>query len=315
VECASPLALFSWLEIPEVQFSLFNRVTLEKQSGCKVNLLLNILGKRPDGFHELETLMHPVHLFDHLRFTRRGNSLRLTCSDPALPVDERNLVHRAATAFMKASGVKNGVEIHLEKYIPLASGLGGGSGNAATTLFGLNELFGNPLTEQHLSDLAASVGSDVPFFLQTRPAIATGRGEKIQSLDFFPALASTAFLLVHPGFGMATAWAYKELANFPDAINGRPGRAAKLASLLKARDLGTAAAEFYNSLEAPVLRKHPLLAIYQDFLREHGAIVTLMSGSGSTTFAIFQTRAQACEVERAAQSKFAPCWTAVVDCS
>src|SRR5829696_8402208 len=105
--------------------------TVDKASPCKVNLLLNILGKRPDGFHELETVMHPVKLFDRLVFQRGGASLKLTCSDPSLPVDARNLVHRAATAFLTAAGIADGVEIHLEKHIPMAAGLGGGSANAA----------------------------------------------------------------------------------------------------------------------------------------------------------------------------------------
>ena len=105
--------------------------------------------------------------------------------------------------------------------------------------------------------MAASLGSDIPFFLQDKPALATGRGEKIQPLDFFPALQGAAFLLIHPGFGIATAWAYQQLARFPAALNGRSGRAQRLISLLQARDLGAAGAEFYNSLEAPALEKYP----------------------------------------------------------
>src|SRR5688572_25885192 len=253
-------------------------VTLEKQSPCKVNLLLNILGKRPDGFHELETVMQPVNLFDRISFRRSKGSLELTCSDPTLPVDLTNLVHRAAAAFLEAAGVKDGVAIHLEKRIPMAAGLGGGSGNAATTLLGLNELFGGSLGAPRLHEIAASIGSDVPLFLQSGPAIATGRGEKIQSLAAFPALEGTAFLLIHPGFGVATAWAYQNLARFPEALHGRQGRAESLVRLLNTFDLPTAAREFYNSLEAPVLEKYPLLEIYQTFLREHGAVVALMSG-------------------------------------
>src|SRR6185295_7704077 len=116
-------------------------------SPCKVNLILNILGKRPDGFHELETVMHPVNICDHLRLTRRGKGIQLTCSDPALPVDSSNLVHRAATIFLQTAGINEGVHIHLEKKIPVAAGLGGGSGNAAATLLGLNEFFGQPLSQ------------------------------------------------------------------------------------------------------------------------------------------------------------------------
>src|SRR5437867_5208696 len=149
-------------------------MSLEKPSPCKVNLLLNILGRRADGFHELETVMHPVKLHDQLSFRRGGSGVQLTCSDPTLAADASNLVHRAATAFLAAAHIPDGVGVHLEKHIPLAAGLGGGSGNAATTLQGLNELFGRPLEPQHLDAIAASLGSDIPFFLQTNPALATG---------------------------------------------------------------------------------------------------------------------------------------------
>ena len=287
-------------------------MTLEKQSPCKVNLLLNILGKRPDGFHELETVMQPVNLFDRISLTRSKGPLALTCSDPTLPVDRTNLVHRAATAFLEAAGVKDGVAIHLEKRIPLAAGLGGGSGNAATTLLGLNELFGGPLAARRLHEIAASIGSDVPFFLQTGPAIATGRGETIQSLGAFPALKGTAFLLIHPGFGVATAWAYQNLARFPEALHGRQGRAENLVRLLNTFDLPTAAGEFYNSLEAPVHEKYPVLEIYQTFLREQNAVAALMSGSGSTTFGIFSSHDAAKVAEVKVREKFGPCWTAAI---
>lgn len=287
-------------------------MTLEKKSPCKVNLLLNILGKRADGFHELETLIHPVNLCDHLSFSRKGQAIELTCSEASLPTDSSNLVHRAASAFLQAAGIGEGIRIHLEKRIPLAAGLGGGSGNAAITLLSLNELFGHPLKLEQLHETAASLGSDVPFFLQTKPALATGRGEKIQPLDFFPALRGAAFLLVHPGFGIPTAWAYQQLARYTAALHGEAGRAQKLVTLLHTRDLKTAGAAFYNSLEAPVLEKYPLLAIYQDFLRAHGAAATLMSGSGSTTFALLETIAEAKHLKEKVQAKFSPCWTTVM---
>src|SRR5581483_10792222 len=208
-------------------------LTLEKNSFCKVNLLLNILGKRPDGFHELETVMHPVQFCDRLVFSIAGQGIQLTCSDPGLPTGTTNLVHRAAVSFLQAAQLTAGVSIHLEKRIPQAAGLGGGSGNAATTLLGLNELFDGPLPGKKLHSIAAVLGSDIPFFLQTKPALATGRGEQIAPLDFFPALRGTMLVLVHPGFGISTAWSYQNLARFPDALNGKPGRARKLVELLQ----------------------------------------------------------------------------------
>jgi len=295
---------------------------LEKQSPCKVNLLLNILGKRPDGFHELETVLQPVNFCDRLTFERGGHGIELSCGDSMLPTDSKNLVHRAATAFLPAAKISEGVRIHLEKKIPLAAGLGGGSGNAATTLLALNEMFGHPLSAAKLNELAAALGSDTPFFLQSKPALATGRGEKIQPLENFPALRGKAFLFIHPGFGISTPWAYQNLARFPDALNGRPGRAQKLISLLQTPSgsagvppagLKAAAKEFYNSLEAPALEKYPVLALYQEFLRANGALAALMSGSGSTTFAIVESVPSGESLAEKFKSKFGQnCWTVVV---
>ncbi|MEI9959775.1 MAG: 4-(cytidine 5'-diphospho)-2-C-methyl-D-erythritol kinase [Limisphaerales bacterium] len=286
---------------------------LEKSSPCKVNLLLNILGKRPDGFHELETIFHPVNVCDLLTFETHGNGVQLTCSEPTLPTDSKNLVHRAATAFLTAVKINDGVRIHLEKKIPLAAGLGGGSGNAATTLLALNELFDHPLPDVKLHELAASLGSDVNFFLQNKPALAIGRGEQIQSLEFFPAMRNKAFLLIHPGFGISTPWAYQNLARFPEALNGKPGRARELISRLQVNDWPAVADGFYNSLEAPALEKFPILALIQEFLRANGALTALMSGSGSTTFSIVEN-VSACEaILEKFKSKFGEnCWTAVV---
>jgi len=257
--------------------------------------------------------MHPVAVFDRITFERAGSGIELTCSEPGLPTDSRNLVHRAATLFLEAAKIKDGLRLHLDKRIPMAAGLGGGSGNAAITLLGLNELFGRPLASEQLNPLAASLGSDIPFFLQPGPALATGRGEKIQPLDPFPALRGAAFLLIHPGFGIATAWAYQQLARFPEALSGRPGRAQSLIALLQAGDLKAAGTDFYNSLEAPALVKYPLLALFQEFLRANGVAATLMSGSGSTTFAVVPSQGEAEVLAEKFKGRFGQTnWIAVV---
>ena len=231
--------------------------------------------------------MHPVGVFDRISFARgAGGGIEVTCSEPTLPTDARNLVYRAAALFLEKAKIGERVRLHLDKKIPMEAGLGGGSGNAATTLLGLNELFGYPLSSPQLEAMAAALGSDVPFFLQDKPALATGRGEKIQPLEYFPSLRGAALILIHPGFGISTAWAYQQLARFPEALNGRPGRAQELVSALQTGSLEKAGGIFYNSLEAPALKKYPLLALFQEFLIENGAAAALMSGSGSTTFAI-----------------------------
>jgi 4-diphosphocytidyl-2-C-methyl-D-erythritol kinase len=288
-------------------------MTLERKSPCKVNLLLNILGKRADGFHELETVMQPVAVFDRLSLARAGQGIELTCNEPTLPTDSRNLVYRAAERFLDAARITEGVRLRLEKNIPLAAGLGGGSGNAATTLLGLNELFGQPLSPSKLHEIAAALGSDIPFFLQDRPALASGRGEQIHPLEPFPALRGAGLLLVHPGFGIATAWAYQSLARFPEALNGRAGRAQELITRLQTSDLKTAGTAFYNSLEAPALEKYPLLDLFQQFLLANGAAATLMSGSGSTTFALTTTVPAAQALAEKFKGKFGTSnWLAVV---
>jgi len=286
---------------------------LQKKSPCKVNLILNILGRRPDGFHELETVMQPVDLCDELTFERAGAGLQLACSHPELPTNATNLVHRAATSFLAAANITDGVRIRLQKNLPLAGGIGGGSANAAVTFSALNELFGSPLPPEKLHALAAALGSDVPFFLYDRPALATGRGEQVQTLETFPALRGRAFFLAHPGFGISTPWSYQNLARFPHALNGRPGRAQELVALLQAGDLQPAAAAMSNSLEAPAFDKFPVLSLYQEFLREQGARVALMSGSGSTTFAIAENLAAADTLAEKFKSQFGGHgWTATV---
>jgi 4-diphosphocytidyl-2-C-methyl-D-erythritol kinase len=286
---------------------------LQKKSPCKVNLLLNILGRRTDGFHELETVMQPVNICDELVFERAGSGLQLICNNPGLPVDSKNLVHRAATAFLAAAKISEGIRIHLQKNLPLAGGIGGGSANAGITFTALNELFGSPLSPEKLHELAAALGSDVPFFLYDQPALATGRGEKVELLPHFPALRGKVFFLVHPGFGISTPWSYQNLARFPAALNGRAGRAGELVAKLQADDLPAAAARFYNSLEAPAFEKFPVLSLYKDFLLENGAEVSLMSGSGSTTFAITENLAAAENLAEKFKSQFGDSgWTAVV---
>ena len=288
---------------------------LEKASPCKVNLLLNILGKRADGFHELESVFYPVKIFDQLSFETGGSGIQLNCSRADLPTDSRNLVYRAAAAFQLATRNSDGLRISLTKRVPLAAGLGGGSANAAVTLLGLNEMFGNPLSKDRLNDIAASLGSDIPFFLQDKPTLATGRGERIEPLEFSPALSRACFLLVHPGFGVPTAWAYQNLARFPADQNGRPGRAKELAETLRSGAIETAGKQFYNSLEAPVFEKYPLLAIIRDFFMERGAVGALMSGSGSTVFALVRDSSAAEALAENFKAKFGhEYWVAIAPC-
>ncbi|MBT5321702.1 MAG: 4-(cytidine 5'-diphospho)-2-C-methyl-D-erythritol kinase [Verrucomicrobiales bacterium] len=259
-------------------------MSLVLQSHCKVNLLLNILGKRKDGFHELETIIQPVPLFDELRIELLDDGIELTCSDPRLSVGEDNLVHRAASLFLKKSET-DGVRIHLQKNLPLAAGIGAGSSNAAFTLRGLNELFDTRLNADEMHEMAACLGSDVPFFLQDDPALTTGRGEIVKPLEPIAALQGRGLLLIHLGFGVSTPWAYQSLGKMPEAY-GHEGQGTAMLQSLEAGELNG----LYNSLETPVFQKHTVLPVLKSFLMENGALGALMSGSGSTMFAITENR-------------------------
>jgi 4-diphosphocytidyl-2-C-methyl-D-erythritol kinase len=287
----------------------------EFKSPCKIKLLLNILGKRPDGFHDLETIFLPVQIHDRLVFSAGESGIQLTCSDIHLPIGPENLVQRAAQAFFQAAGIPPGIRIHLEKKIPVAAGLGGGSGNAAITLRALNEIFNQPLDRAKLHELAAGLGSDVPFFLYDQACLGEGRGERLSPLGRLPALEGSHLLLIHPGFGVPTAWAYQQLAKYPDAQNGIPGRAAQLAKRLSTGTLKDARSDFFNALEAPVLPKYPFLALVREFLAEQGATVSLMSGSGSSLFAILPGKLQAESLRENFQCRFGLAWNAVVPLS
>lgn len=282
---------------------------IELNSPCKINLVLNILGRREDGFHELETLMVHVPVHDVLRLELAGQGIELSCGHPGLPVDSTNLVWKAADAFFKALSRPAGVRIQLEKRIPMAAGLGGGSGNAATTLRGLNRMMGDALSQARLVEVAATLGSDVPFFLQEAPALAVGRGEKVESLPPLPVLSGKGLFLAHPGFGISTPWAYQQLSRFPDVLRGRPGRAREWADAALRGDSSVMRTGLYNSLEAPALDKFPVLRVYQEFLLQQGALGALMSGSGSTTFAFFESVAAARAAEGLFRERFTEVWT------
>lgn len=262
-------------------------VELTAKSGCKINLLLNVLGRRPDGFHELETVMLPVPIYDELQFEKTGDGIHLTCNKPELSVGEDNLIVRAAQKFFER--VPGGVRVHLTKNLPIGGGIGAGSANAAVTLKALNEMNGFPLSEILLHQLAADLGSDVPFFLNNLPALATGRGEQVT--NFVANTRGWTLVLVFPGFGVSTPWAYKELKNYPGRVSGKEGLAEEMKACLEKGEMESVCNKLFNSLEAPVSGKYPILQLYQDFFRELGAVGTLMSGSGSTTFAWFREQA------------------------
>jgi 4-diphosphocytidyl-2-C-methyl-D-erythritol kinase len=239
---------------------------------AKINLTLEIRGKRPDGYHELATWMIPLALYDTLVIEPATKS-SFASNVSELPTDTTNLVLRAVEAFQKATGDRQAYRMFLEKSIPIGAGLGGGSSDAAATLRLLNQMVGNPLSPGALLSTAAGLGSDVAFFLGSRSAWCTGRGE-IMEFRNFP--NDRWVCLVKPDFVVATAWAYRAYANLPE-------------SKRRGEPVETVWGSLRNDLEPAVFSKYLLLPeIKQWFQNQPETEVALMSGSGSTTFSVAQ---------------------------
>ena len=250
---------------------------MEFLAPAKVNLSLRVLRRREDGFHEIETLMAPISIFDTLEIERRDSGgLAFTCSDPALPIDGSNLVVRAVDEFCGSFGFQPHLKIHLKKEIPHGAGLGGGSSDAATTLIALNLLFQTELPIEELVRIAASLGSDIPFFLYQSAAWCRGRGEIVEP----SALAQQLPLfLIKPSFGVPTPWAYQ---NWRDSI--------EIPGVLYAPQK-LAVGEIVNDLERPVFQKYLQLAhLKQWLIGQDEVAAALMSGSGSTVFAVLKSQ-------------------------
>ncbi|MEY2519351.1 MAG: 4-diphosphocytidyl-2-C-methyl-D-erythritol kinase [Verrucomicrobiota bacterium] len=249
---------------------------------AKINLSFEIKGRRADGFHEIETLMAPISLFDRLTIEEdvgNPNGVDFSCDDPSLPTGEDNLVVRAAKFFRETTKVTAGFKIALKKEIPHGAGLGGGSSDAASTLLGLNELFEAGLEEKQLMDLAAQLGSDVPFFIARSAAICGGRGEIVVPTTM---PANLNLLLLKPDFGVPTPWAYGKWKNAREL----PG------VQYDAQDF--AGVRVLNDLERPVFEKFVLLGYLKTWLRAQPEVgAALMSGSGSTVFALLREKADA----------------------
>ncbi len=247
---------------------------------AKINLSLRILGKRPDGYHELETLMVPIRLADEVEVTLvPGHEVSVACNDPEIPTGRENLCVKAVEAFREETGIAHGIAISLMKRIPHGAGLGGGSSDAAAVLNALNELFDQPLVPEELLMLAASLGSDVPFFLHGGAAWCRGRGEILEDA---PPVPDRTLLLIKPPFPVPTAWAYGRYAALmesPDPLlHPRKEESQSLEGITIA-----------NDLEAPVFSKYILLPVMKDWLLEQSGVESaFMTGSGSTMVAVIR---------------------------
>lgn len=274
---------------------------LSLRSYAKVNLYLEVLGRRPDGYHEVETVLQSIDLFDSLELELLGEGVEVICDNPFVPEGGLNLAHEAAAEFIGRVGEKLGVKITIHKAIPVGGGLGGGSSDAGSVLLGLNGLTGGKLSSEELLDLGRLIGSDVPFFLSGGTAVARGRGDL---LDLSLPTPPLWLVVVYPNFPISTQWAYLELNSQSQqsgtrfSLTGREHSANMMVESIRQGDVSGIVSNLGNSFEEVVFRRYSELGRIKEDLTSFGALGASLSGTGSSLFGIFEGEEQA---QRASQ--------------
>ncbi|MHB1688213.1 MAG: 4-(cytidine 5'-diphospho)-2-C-methyl-D-erythritol kinase [Ignavibacteriaceae bacterium] len=267
---------------------------IEIKTPAKINFGLNVVEKRADGFHNIETIFYPVKLFDKLTITKSDRN-SFSCNLKTLPTDGDNLVLKAKEILEKESGKKFSLQIELEKNIPVGAGLGGGSSDAATVLHAINSLFNLDLSKEDLKRFALELGSDVPYFLDARPSFASGRGEILKVLDL---TIDYPILIVNPGIHISTKWAYQNI---------RPKKPAKsLNEIFQSTEIDVSkfVGVVRNDFEEVVFKNYPEIEQIKQEMYKLGAGFSLMTGSGSTVFGIFPDKGKAKEAEIKFRAKY-----------
>jgi 4-diphosphocytidyl-2-C-methyl-D-erythritol kinase len=278
---------------------------VEEAAPAKVNFGLRIVGRRPDGYHELESLFLPIGLADSVRVSRRvapGVALTLRGEARGVPDDGRNLAVRAAERFLAEARRSDGVAIELTKRIPAPGGLGGGSSDAGAVLRALGRLHPGAVTPERLAGLALALGADVPFFLDPRPALVTGIGERVEPVDDFPVFM---LLLAHPGTSLSTPAVYAAYDDQPASLTA-PGVGPSIRALLASREQGWPRSLDWsfvrslvrNELEPAATRLCPVVAEIRKEIEAAGALAVSLSGSGPTLFGVFPSEDAANEARR-----------------
>jgi len=267
-------------------------VRIKVRCYAKLNLYLDITGKRPDGFHDILTIFQPVAIWDEINVTRDVDGITLHGDDPDIPWNEENLCFRSAELLFKRFNISSGVNILVKKKIPSGAGLGGASADAAGVLIALNRLFELDLDKSELRNLALEIGSDVPFFIFGSPAIGMGRGELLEG---WSGLEDGRFLLVKPDITISTSWAYSNInLQLTTGLSK-----SKLKSVLeRIGKLPDRPVETYNAFEALLRETYPVIEDILDRLKRNEPLICSVSGSGSTCFALFSEEERAKEVER-----------------
>lgn len=268
------------------------------ESYGKINLSLDVLYKRQDGYHELNTIMQEIQLKDTIILREIEKGVKIECNNKSLPLNEDNLVYKAWEKIVDKIGQERGIYIKLNKQIPIAAGLGGGSSNAAVVLKGLNTLWDLNLSQEELMDIGVQIGADVPFCIIGGTAYATGIGEKLVKL---PPFKDKLILLVNPGIPISTAKVYDNLQ-----LNSKTNSVDinKIIQCIEARELSELGKSMINTMEDTVIKQYPVIAKIKKDMLKYGALGSLMSGSGPTVFGLFDNMDKLYKCKRELEKKY-----------
>lgn len=251
------------------------------ESYAKINLALDVLYKRQDGYHDLNTIMQQISLKDKLIFRQIDKGIKIESNHLGVPLDTTNLVYKVWDRLKSITGIDRGIHVIIEKNIPIAAGLAGGSGNGAATLEALNKLWALNLSREELMDIGKELGADIPFCLMGGTALAQGIGDKLTRLKSF---AGKHILLGNPGIEVSTAYAYSKLN-----LKGKKNiDISNVISCMENEDLECIGNTLENFMEGPIIQRHPIIAEIKENMIENGALGALMSGSGPTVFGVFE---------------------------
>ena len=273
-------------------------------SYSKINLTLNILGKRRDGYHNIETIMQSINLADRIVIREEREGVKIKCSHPLVPTDTQSLTYRSAEKILSKYRIKKGVKIEIDKKIPLDSGMAGGSANSASILVGINKLFALNLSDKDLKEIGEELGMDVPFCIQNGTAFAYHRGEKVTPLP--PMTPPLWIIVINPGFEIPTKWAYNNL-NL-ESIRGEKSNTIAMLKALKDGGLEGIAKNLFNSFEELIITKYREIGEIKDRLIEEGVLGALMSGSGPTVFGIAQNKENALKIYEKLKPEYKLIW-------
>ena len=264
---------------------------------AKINLGLDVVRRRGDGYHEVRMIMQTIHLFDRLQIMRnRSGKITMSANLSFLPTNENNLVYKAAKLLKDEFLIRDGIHVKLYKHIPVAAGMAGGSTDAAAVLYGLNRMFGLGLSKEELMQRGVKLGADVPYCVMRGTALAEGIGEKLTAL---PPMVKCPVLIAKPQIGVSTRFVYENLkldehTQHPDID--------RLQADIAAKDLHAIAADMGNVLETVTIPNYPVIAQIKEHMRKHGALNAMMSGSGPAVFGLFEKESTAAAAYEAMRS-------------